>query len=81
MHLKLREAGVDADLIVFEGLSHAQYHMNPDIPETRFHFLELARFFSTHLKEHWIEAWQKRRTCHIGYEDGTISKAKSGILS
>ena len=59
MHLKLREAGVDADLIVFEGLSHAQYHMNPDIPETRFHFLELARFFSTHLKEHQSKAWQK----------------------
>lgn len=51
MHLKLREAGVPADLIVFEGLSHAQYHMNEDMPETRFHFRELGRFFREHLKE------------------------------
>ncbi len=50
MHLKLREAGVSADLIVFEGMSHAQYGMLPDAPETRFHFTELARFFSRHLK-------------------------------
>ena len=50
MHLKLREAGVPADLIVFEGLSHAQYHMNEDMPEARFHFQELGRFFRTHLK-------------------------------
>lgn len=50
MHLKLREAGVPADLIVFEGLSHAQYHMNEDMPEARFHFEELGRFFRRHLK-------------------------------
>lgn len=49
MHLKLREAGVLADLIVFEGMSHAQYHMAPNAPETKFHFSELARFFSAHL--------------------------------
>ncbi len=50
MHLKLRQAGVTADLIVFEGMSHAQYHMLPNAPETRFHFTELAKFFSRHLK-------------------------------
>ena len=50
MHLKLRKAGVPADLIVFEGMSHAQYHMVPDAPETKFHFTELERFFSRHLK-------------------------------
>lgn len=49
MHLKLRQAGVPADLIVFEGLSHAQYHMNEDMPEARFHFEELGRFFGAHL--------------------------------
>ena len=49
MHLKLREAGVPADLIVFEGMSHAQYHMNEDMPEGRFHFEELGRFFRKHL--------------------------------
>lgn len=50
MHLKLREAGVAADLIVFEGMSHAQYHMAADAPETAFHFTELGRFFDRHLK-------------------------------
>jgi acetyl esterase/lipase len=50
MHLKLRQAGVNADLIVFEGMSHAQYHILPDAPETRFHFTELGKFFDRHLK-------------------------------
>lgn len=50
MHLKLREAGVAADLIVFEGTSHAHYHMREDAPETRFHFSELGRFFGKHLQ-------------------------------
>lgn len=50
MHLKLRQAGVDADLLVFEGMSHAQYHMDPAAPETIFHFLELEKFFKRHLK-------------------------------
>ena len=50
MHLKLREAGVPADLIVFEGMSHAHYHMLPNAPETRFHFSELGRFFDRNLQ-------------------------------
>lgn len=49
MHLKLRESGCTADLIVFEGMSHAQYLVNPDAPETRFHFTELAKFFRRHM--------------------------------
>ena len=51
MHLKLRQAGVPADLIVFEGMSHAQYHMDEDMPEGRFHFEELGRFFRKHLRQ------------------------------
>lgn len=50
MHLKLREAGVPADLIVFEGMSHAQYYMAPDGPETAFHFTQLRDFFENNLK-------------------------------
>ncbi len=50
VHTKLREAGVEADLIVLEGLSHAQYYFVEDAPETRFHFSELAKFFHRHLK-------------------------------
>lgn len=50
MHLKLRQAGANADLIVFEGMSHAQYHMDPAAPETVFHFSELEKFFSRYLQ-------------------------------
>jgi acetyl esterase/lipase len=50
MHLKLRQAGVIADLIVFEGMSHAQYHMLPDAPETKFHFTELGKFFNRYMQ-------------------------------
>lgn len=50
MHLKLREAGVVADLMVFEALSHVQYHLVPSAPETQWHFTELARFFGKHLQ-------------------------------
>ena len=50
MHTKLRQAGVEADLIVLEGLSHAQYYFVENAPETRFHFSELAKFFHSHLK-------------------------------
>lgn len=50
MHLKLREACVVTDLLVFEGMSHAQYYMAADAPETAFHFSELGRFFDRHLK-------------------------------
>ncbi|MDR0827069.1 MAG: alpha/beta hydrolase [Desulfovibrio sp.] len=51
MHLKLREAGVLADLIVFEGVSHAQYLMSLDAPESKFHFSELSHFFDQHLAQ------------------------------
>lgn len=50
MHLKLRQSGVDATLLVFEGMSHAQYLAGLDVPETQWYFKELARFFETHLR-------------------------------
>ncbi len=50
MHLKLRQAGIEADLIVFEGMSHAHYLMDPNAPEVRFHFTELRKFFNQHLQ-------------------------------
>ena len=40
MHRKLREAGVVADLLVFEGLSHAQYLFDADAPESKEHFAD-----------------------------------------
>ncbi|MBV9750217.1 MAG: hypothetical protein JO157_15530 [Acetobacteraceae bacterium] len=49
MHRKLREAGVDAALQVFEGESHARYLTDPYAPEAREAFGEIARFFDAHL--------------------------------
>lgn len=49
-HRKLREAGVEADLLVIEGLSHWQYVLlPPDAPETQFYFSQVAKFFDKHL--------------------------------
>jgi acetyl esterase/lipase len=49
VHRKLRQAGVEAVLQVFEGQSHAQYLFDADAPETREAFEEIARFFDRHL--------------------------------
>jgi monoterpene epsilon-lactone hydrolase len=49
VHRKLRQAGIVADLHVFEGQSHAQYAGNPDAPETKEHFGELTAFFDKYL--------------------------------
>ena len=48
-HRKLREAGVEAQLQVFEGMSHAQYLVDDRIPETKEAFREIAAFFDRHL--------------------------------
>jgi epsilon-lactone hydrolase len=48
-HRKLRRAGVVAELQVFEGISHAQYQLDPDTPESKEAFEEIARFFDAHL--------------------------------
>jgi epsilon-lactone hydrolase len=49
VHRKLREAGVEAELEVFEGQSHAQYMRDANAPETKEAFTEIARFFDKHL--------------------------------
>jgi len=46
---KLRDAGVEAELQVFEGFSHAQYLFDPTAPETKTAFTEIAAFFGKHL--------------------------------
>jgi epsilon-lactone hydrolase len=48
-HRKLRRSGVEAELQVFEGLSHAQYSINPNAPETREAFEEIGAFFDRHM--------------------------------
>jgi acetyl esterase/lipase len=47
-HRKLRRAGVEAVLQVFEGQSHAQY-LTPGVPETQEALTEIAAFFDRHL--------------------------------
>jgi len=49
VHRKLRQAGVDAVLQVFEGQSHAQYYRDDTSPEAKDAFEEIARFFDKHL--------------------------------
>ena len=49
VHRKLREAGVDAQLEVFEGQSHAQFLYDDRTPETKEAFRRLRRFFDQHL--------------------------------
>jgi acetyl esterase/lipase len=50
VHQKLLQAGGIAELLVFEGQSHAQYMFVPNAPETRDAWTEVSRFFSKHLK-------------------------------
>jgi len=49
-HTKLRQAGAVADILVFEGVSHADYLVETASPESQFFLEELGRFFSQHLR-------------------------------
>lgn len=49
VHRKLRQAGVEAVLQVYEGQSHAHYLRDDTAPETKEVFTEIARFFDQHL--------------------------------
>lgn len=49
MHRKLRAAGVDAVLQVWEGQSHAQFLLDVNAPETKEYHEEVTRFFDKHL--------------------------------
>lgn len=49
MHRRLRQAGVEASLQVFEGQAHAHYYRDPTAPESREAFSEIATFFDRHL--------------------------------
>jgi epsilon-lactone hydrolase len=50
VHRKLRQAGVDAALQVYEGQSHAHYLRDDTAPETKEVFQEIATFFDKHMK-------------------------------
>jgi epsilon-lactone hydrolase len=51
VHRKLRAAGVVADLIVFEGQSHAQYLFVPDASEAKEYFIEVTAFLDRQLEK------------------------------
>ena len=62
IHRKLREAGVEADLNVYEGLSHAGYLVALSSPESRQVYLEMTGFMRRHFVN--SEAHQQK-----GYEN------------
>ena len=50
VHRKLRAAGVDADLHVYEGLSHGEYLFDIESEESVEHYAELSTFLLRHLQ-------------------------------
>jgi len=50
VHRKLRQAGLEAVLQVYEAQSHAQYMFDTSAPETKEAFEEIAQFFDKHLE-------------------------------
>jgi len=49
VHRKLRDAGVESFLQVFEGQSHAHYLRDDTAPETKATFKEITGFFDKHM--------------------------------
>lgn len=49
-HTKLLEAGTEADLIVFEGMSHADYLVEFSSPEHQLLLTQLDQFCARHLR-------------------------------
>src|SRR5882724_833982 len=52
VHRKLRDAGVESFLQVFEGQSHAHYLRDANAPETKAAFREISGFFDKHLAKY-----------------------------
>jgi monoterpene epsilon-lactone hydrolase len=48
-HQKLLQSGVQANLLVLEGMSHAQFTLDDRIPEDRQTFTEISAFLDQHL--------------------------------
>jgi acetyl esterase/lipase len=49
-HIKLRQTGVVADILVYEGMAHADYMADLAAPETQHAFAELNAFLLQHLQ-------------------------------
>ncbi|WP_020599165.1 alpha/beta hydrolase [Spirosoma panaciterrae] len=48
-HRKLRDVGTEADLVVIEGMSHGDYMLLPDVPESQSVFRDLNNFLKKYL--------------------------------
>ena len=48
-HRKLLAAGVEADLHVLEGMSHAEYMIQPQSPEGRMVYMSVGEFLKEHM--------------------------------
>ena len=48
MHKLLLMNGAEAELLVYEALSHAQYYLVPDAPETADHYKLMGMFLDGH---------------------------------
>ncbi len=48
-HRKLRHYGIECDLNIFEGMSHAAFLLNPEIEECKEVYKEVSSFFYKHL--------------------------------
>jgi acetyl esterase/lipase len=51
VHRKLRQAGVEAFLQIFEGQSHAHYLFDDSAAESKEAFAEISHFFDQHMAE------------------------------
>jgi len=49
-HIKLRQAGAEADLLVYEGMAHADYLHVPTAAESLHFYEEIGAFFVKHLR-------------------------------
>jgi epsilon-lactone hydrolase len=52
VHRKIRDAGVEAGLVVMEGMSHADYFLLPDAPESKSIYKDLSTFLKMHFIGH-----------------------------
>lgn len=76
-HRKLRRAGVEADLHVYEGLSHAQYLYDPTLTLPKEVFGEIARFFDARLRSEFATV-PGRRGPKYRHPESLYARRESG---
>jgi epsilon-lactone hydrolase len=60
VHRKLRRAGIEATLQVYEGESHAQYEFDDTLPEARKRSARLRRSSGRILESRWTQSVASR---------------------